>query len=325
MRRIIFVFLALVMAAMCFSCNKAEDNTVVIYASSEDFRNEMYLKMLNDRFPDYNIVLQYYPTGNNAAKLMAEGKDTECDIIIALESSYLEQLSDILADLSAYDDSQYLDQMKVAGRKYLVWERFSGCIILNKKVLAEKGLDAPKSYDDLLDPKYKDLVVMPNPKSSGTGYFFLKNMINVRGEQAAFDYFNRLSENILQFTSSGSGPVNMLSSGEAAIGLGMVFQAVNAINNGNDLEIIFFEEGSPYSTDGFAMIDGKQNKKAVKEVFDYLYSDVIKVDKDQFSPDQIFKDQVNHIVNYPVNVKYADMTGIESIDEKLAILEKWTH
>ena len=326
MKRILLIMLCLALALSTSACAKsAGEDDVVIYASSEDFRNDAFLERLYAEFPDYNIMLQYLPTGNNAAKLLAEGKDTECDIVLALDSAYMEQISGILTDLSDYDDSAYMDEMKVGSRKYMVWEKYSGCIILNRAILDAKGLPAPESYDDLLNPIYKELVVMPNPKSSGTGYFFLKNMINVRGEAEAFAYFDRLAENVLQFTSSGSGPVNMLSQGEAAIGLGMVFQAVNAINDGNDLDIVFFEEGSPYSTSGYGMIEGKQDRAAVREVFDFFCSDLIHMDKELFSPDQIFKGQANTVDNYPTDVKYADMRGIEDIDEKLRILEEWEH
>ena len=84
--------------------------------------------------------------------------------------------------------------------------------------LEEKNLAVPTSYADLLKPEYKGLVSMPNPKSSGTGYMFLKSLVNAWGEEEAFAYFDQLAENILQFTSSGSGPVNALVQGEAAIG-----------------------------------------------------------------------------------------------------------
>ena len=61
---------------------------------------------------------------------------------------------------------------------------------------------------------------------------FLKALVNSMGEEEAFAYFDKLSENILQFTSSGSGPVNSLVSGEAVIALGMTPQAVTQINEG---------------------------------------------------------------------------------------------
>lgn len=322
---IMCVLLSFLLLTACSSQSASNDNKVVIYSSSEDYRNEYLVKRLKEQFPDYDITLQYQSTGNNAAKLKAEGKDTECDIVLGLETGYLESLKNNLADLSDYDTSMYLDNMVDPDHRYLVWERFSGGIIVNTKVLSEKGLPEPASYQDLLKPEYKGLISMPNPKSSGTGYIFLLNLVNAMGEEQAFQYFDALSQNILQFTSSGSGPVNALVQGEAAIGLGMTFQAVKEINNDVALKIIYFSEGAPYTTGGYAMIEGKQSKQAVKDVFDYINSTLIYEDKDQFLPEQIFKEQINTMANYPSPIPYADMKGINDNSEKDRLLTEWKY
>jgi iron(III) transport system substrate-binding protein len=306
-------------------CSGKKDNQVVFYLSSEDFRIEHFQNRVNEQFPDYQVIFNYLPTGNLAAKLAAEGAKTECDIIGELDAAYLEGLLDNLADLSSYDDSVFLDSLVPAHHKYLPMTKSSGCIFYSEEFLKARNLPVPASYDDLLKPEYKGLISMPNPKSSSTGFFFLRNLINTRGEDAAFAYFDKLSENILQFTSSGSGPVNALVQGEAGIGLGMTFQVVTTINQGVPLNILFFEEGSPYSVYGLAMIKGKETRKAVRDVFEFFMTTVVYEDKDLFMPEQIFKVQPNTIPNYPQNVLAADMTGIENLAEKQRILEKWKY
>ncbi|MFR9208298.1 MAG: ABC transporter substrate-binding protein, partial [Lachnospiraceae bacterium] len=173
-------------------------------------------------------------------------------------------------------------------------------------------------------PEYKGLISMPNPKSSGTGYMFLKALVNAMGEQEAFQYFDKLSENILAFTSSGSGPVNTLKTKEAAIGLGMTAQTVTAINEGANLEIIFFEEGSPFSLYGQAIIKGKESRQCVKEVFDFLVNTYTEETNKKFFPEQIFKDKVFEVENYPSNIKYADMSN-DTMEEKTRLLDQWNH
>ena len=202
--------------------------------------------------------------------------------------------------------------------------RNGGAIIINPNVLAEKGIEEPTSYEDLLKPEYKGLVSMPDPKSSGTGYMFVKNLVNTWGEEEAFEYFGKLADNILQFTSSGSGPVNALVNKEAAIGLGMTAQAVTAINEGANLKILFFEEGSPYSLYGYAIPEGKQNRPAVKAVFDFFYNTLVREDKELYYPEQVFVDQVNNIENYPTNIKYGNMEN-NTTEEKARLLEKWEY
>ncbi|MDR2479627.1 MAG: extracellular solute-binding protein [Treponema sp.] len=324
MKKILCLAAALVLAGLAFSCKK-ESNEVLIFSSSEDFRIEYMQKRLNEQFPQYSILINYTTTGNLAAKLKAEGTATDCDIIGELDSAYLEGIIDNLADLSSYDSSIFLDDLVPAHHKYVPFVKSAGCIIINENFLASRNIPLPDSYQDLLKPEYKNAISIPNPKSSGTGYFFLKNLVNTMGEDAAFAYFDQFAQNVLQFTSSGSGPVNALIQGEAGIGLGMTFQAVSAINNGIPLKVLYFEEGSPYTLYGTAVIKGKETRKAVRDVFEFYMSTLNREDKELFVPEQIFKVQTNTIANYPQNVKTADMRGIESIAEKERLLARWKY
>ncbi len=325
-KQIISIVIALIMCiSLLAGCNGTSDeNRVVIYSSDEDYINEYFQQRLNEQFPDYNITIEYLPTGENAAKLKAEGTDTPCDIVWGLEVGYLDNLTNILADISQYDKSVYVEDMQIGGNKYLVAHRYSGCIVVNKNILSNKGLAIPQSYEDLLKKEYKDLIAMPNPKSSGTGYIYLKSLVNAWGEEKAFDYFDKLAGNVLQFTSSGSGPINALVQGEIAIAMGMTSQAVIEINNGQPFEILFFEEGAPFTACGYGIVEGKQNKQAVQEVFDFFYSTLIHEEKELYLPEKIFTNQENLIENYPKDIPYSDMAN-NTAEEKTRLLEKWVY
>lgn len=304
--------------------SSADDNSVTIYSSAEDYRNEYYLSRLQEQFPEYDITIEYMETGNHAAKLLAEGTDTECDITLSVEYGYMQKYSEYLAAMTEYDYSQFMDDTVDPNHKIFPEMRNGCAIILNMDMLAEKNLPEPTCYEDLLKPEYKGLISMPNPKSSGTGYSFLKSLVNSMGEDEAFTYFAALSENILQYTSSGSGPVNNLVSGEAVIGLGITAHAVTQINNGANLKIVFFEEGSPYSAYGYGVIKGKEERQCVKDVFDFLYNTLIYENCEKFYPEQIYKDVTFEIENYPSNITYADMSN-NTQEEKERLLSKWMY
>lgn len=305
-------------------CGGKKDS-VLIYTSVEDYVIEDMNARLSEEFPDYDITVEYVSTGNHAAKLLAEGKNSECDISYDLEYAYMEQLSQagVLADLSSYDRSIYTDDTVVSDN-YLVQCRVGGAIILNTEVLAEKGLAEPTSYEDLLKPEYAGLISMANPKSSGTGYMFYKSLVNAWGEEAALAYFDELTPNILQYTSSGSGPVNALIQKEAAIGLGMTSHAVTEINNGAPLKVVFFEEGSPFTMYGQGMIAGKEKNECVKKVFDFLVNTYSYELNEKFFPEQMFKDKVYSVENYPKNIVYSDMSN-NTIEEKEHLLDLWKY
>ena len=325
----IFAALVLLAAFLPVSCGKSgkEDSTqVIIYTSTEDFRTEHMQELLKAKFPDYDIVLEVLSTGNHAAKIKAEGTSTEADILLNLETGYMESLQDVFADLSSFDTSPFLPELVPASKKFLPWDKSSGAIVLNREKLSELGLPVPSSYQDLLNPVYKGLISMPNPKSSGTGYMFLVSLINAWGEDTAFDYFDKLADNILQFTTSGSGPVNALIQGEVAIGLGMTLTATQAINSrGIPLEMMFFKEGAPSITTGMAVIKDREKRPIVKEVFEFAITTLNREDKELFCPEPVFKDQPNNIPNYPKNIPYADMTGVYDQDRKVKLLERWQY
>lgn len=300
----------------------SNDNRVVIYSSAESYRNEYFVKKLKEQFPQYEIVYEYLPTGEHAAKLKAEGLNTECDITLDLEYGYMEMLKDNFAVLDNYDSGIYTSDIISKDKKYLPENKQGGAIIINNRVLQRKNVALPKSYDDLLKPEYKNLIVMPNPRLSGTGYIFVKSLVNAMGEEEAFSYFDQLNENILYYTPSGSGPVNALLMEEAGIGLGLTAQAVFSINNGADFTILFFEEGSPFTCYGTAIIKGKEQRAEVQKVFRYINEVLIDDNNRMFFPEQIYVHKTYKMKNYPENIKYADMRN-NVIEEKLRLLEKW--
>lgn len=303
----------------------SQKEKILIYSSGEDYKIEYMQKRLDEEFPEYEIIVEYQSTGNHAAKLLSEGAETECDITHDLEYGYMEKLDElgIFADLSEFDTSIYVDDV-IQSKNYLPEARVGGAIIVNTDVLKEKGLAKPTCYEDLLKPEYKGLISMPNPKSSGTGYIFLKGLANAWGEDATFKYFDKLTENILQYTSSGSGPVNALIQEEVAIGLGMTSQAVTQINEGASLEILFFEEGSPYTIYGQAIIAGKEQREPVREVFDFMINTLNYECVENFYPEKLYKNIDYVIENYPENITYSDMSN-NGIEEKEHLLERWTY
>lgn len=323
----IFISLTLISVVLVLIMTTNDKETIIVYASTEQFRNDEMQVQLNNKFPNLKIRVMYTPTAKAAAKLSIEKENTDADIIVGLESSYLSKITGSLADISGLSKLDYLDDLKpeLFNNKFIIWERQAGTFVVNREVLDKKGLEVPTSYDDLLKPEYKDLIAMPDPKSSGTGYFFYLNRVNELGEEKALEYFDKLYANVKQFTESGSGPIKLLNQGEVAVGLGLTFQSVNQINKGLPFEIIYPEQGSPYSLTGTALVTGRENDENILDVFDFLINDFILYDKENFSPEQIFSSQKNIIPNYPQNIQYADMTGIDSIAEKERLLELWKY
>ena len=321
--------IVLVAVTLLFTIMAQTNNqeSIVICATTEQFRIDNLQQQLDERFPQYNVIVMYMSTGKAAAKIYAEGKNTEVDMLLAMESGYLTKLKDHLADVSGTSQLPFVDGLQPSANdnRWITWERFAGSIVVNTTVLEKYGLEAPKTYEDLLKPEYQGLIAMPDPKSSSTGYLFYKNWVNLWGEEKALEYVDKLHVNLKQFTESGSGPIKMLKQGEIAIGLGMTFQAVTEMNDGQPFQLVLPDTGSPYSLTGTTIIEGHQDKTGVQEVFDFLVNEFIVYDKEHFSPETIYDGQKNLVPNYPENIEYADMTGIQDDKDKERLLALWKY
>ncbi|MBQ9370176.1 MAG: extracellular solute-binding protein [Clostridia bacterium] len=335
MKKILILLCAIsLLFVACFATACGEKKpTVNIYTSTEQYNMEYLQACLNKQFPDYNVVISYMSTGDIAAKVQNEGELSDADIIYTEEYAYLQTLiaAGVVDSIAGdYDMTKYTDESVPASMKDYVLPSMKqgGCIVVNTKVLEEKGIEKPTSYRDLLDPKYKNLVCMPSPVSSGTGYMFYYSLVNAEGwgEDEALDYFWNLkkSKNMVEFSKSGSTPMNKLVQKEVAVGFCMICTAVEKINAGNrDLEILFFDEGAPFNLYGNIFVKGKKARPEVREVMDYLESFYTNEASKLFYPEQILKDTDYTIENHPTDIAYADMDGVIDPEKKADLLAKW--
>lgn len=319
-KKIVFIMVLLIMFVVTGCSNK---DTVVIYSSMEDNRNQILKQMLKEEFKDINVKVQPIATGNSAAKVKNEGSSIEADIILDLETAYIANLEDNFADLSNFDSSMYMEGVNKSNN-YFTWVKYTMNLIIDKDYFEEHNLKVPKTYEDLLKKEYKNLIAMPDPKTSGTGYAFFLNAVNIMGEKEAVNYFKKLKNNLREFTTSGSGPTNLLKQGEIAIALGMTSQGAEAITEGYNFEIVELETGSPYNTTSIGIIKGRETDEKVVEVFNWLISDFGKFDKENYMPDKILKEQNSKVKNYPTDLKDADMENIDSVETKEKLIEVWS-
>ncbi len=320
MKKKLLLIVMLFMVMLLTGCGSKDK--VVIYTSMEEERNQKLTEMLKEEFPNLNVVVQHMATGNSAAKIKNEGTKVEADIVIDLETAHMKDVQDNFADLSSVDTSFYLDGVNTS-KNYLTWVKYTMNLIIDNKYFKEHNLTVPKTYEDLLKPEYKNLIAMPDPKTSGTGYGFFLNAVNIMGEEKAIEYFKKLKGNLREYTTSGSGPTNLLKQGEIAIAMGMTAQGVEAINNGYDFSIVELTTGSPYNTTSCGIIKGRESNENVMKVFNWLIKDFGKYDKENYMPDKILKDQKSNMKNYPENLKDANMTGVDSTEVKDKLIEKW--
>ena len=107
----IVIALLIITGILIWDVTRESGDTIIIYSSAEQFRNDEMQRQLNEEFPDQNIYVMYMPTAKSAAKIGAEGEDTDADIVMAMETAYLEKIKDNLDPVEDLSTLDYLDDM----------------------------------------------------------------------------------------------------------------------------------------------------------------------------------------------------------------------
>ena len=163
----------------------------------------------------------------------------------------------------------------------------------NVELLEELGLEAPTSWDDLLDPALAGNVAMAHPATSGTAFTAFWTQVTLQADaleaaeagtgydedgvptQAAidnaFEYFAALHQNILQYTRSGSAPGRLAGGGEVAVAIIFSHDCVKLQLEGfQDIVVNTFpEEGTGYEIGGMAIIANAPEMDAAKLWYDW--------------------------------------------------------
>lgn len=139
----------------------------------------------------------------------------------------------------------------------------------NTELLKKKGLEAPKCWADLVKPAYKGEIQVANPNSSGTAYTIIATLVQLMGEDKAFEYMKALHPSVNSYTRSGTGPIKAVARGETGVSLSFVHDAVSENNAGFPVEWVTPCEGTGYEIGSMSIIKGARNMDSAKKFYDW--------------------------------------------------------
>ena len=139
----------------------------------------------------------------------------------------------------------------------------------NPELLAKKKLAVPRTWADLLKPEYKGEIQVANPASSGTAYTMVATLVQLMGEDKAFEYMKGLHRNISQYTRSGAGPIKAVARGEASVSISFVHDGPGEKMQGFPVETITPADGTGAEIGSMSLIKGARNAEAAKRFYDW--------------------------------------------------------
>lgn len=221
------------------------------------------------------VAMTQKGSGEMLAQIRAEKDNPKADVwfggtgdphlIAAEENLSAEYDSKAVADLQPWAQNQFNISKKRSVGVY------SGAIGfgINTELLAKKKVAEPKCWADLLKAEYKGEIQVANPNSSGTAYIIIATLVQLQGEEKAFEYMKALHANINAYSRSGTGPIKAVARGETGISLSFVHDAVTEANAGFPVTYNTPCEGTGYEIGSMSIIKGSRNISEARKFYEW--------------------------------------------------------
>jgi len=249
---------------------------LLVYTALETDQLKAYEQGFYLENPDIEIRWVRDSTGVITAKLLAEKANPQADAIMGVAATSL-TLLDLQGMLEPYAPlhldtlmSKYRDSKNPPA--WFGMDVWGATVCFNTVEAKKRGIPKPETWQDLTKPVYKGQVVMPNPASSGTGFFDVTAWLTLWGEKGGWTYMDKLHQNIAQYTHSGSKPCNQAAQGEFVVGISFEYRANANKAKGAPIDLVFPKEGLGWDLEAFAIHKGTKKLAAAKKLADWASS-----------------------------------------------------
>ncbi len=258
----------------------AQKTQLTVYTALETDQIKAYENGFYRSNPNIELKWVRDSTGVITAKLLAEKANPQADVVMGVAASSL-ALLDSQGMLQPYAPinldaimSQYRD--KKSPPDWWGMDVWGATVCFNTVEAQKKGIPKPETWKDLTKPVYKGQIVMPNPASSGTGYFDVVAWLTLWGDDngkgGGWKYMDALHENIAQYTHSGSKPCNMAAQGEYVMGISFEYRANTNKAKGAPIDLVFPKEGLGWDLEAFGIMKGTPKLDAARKLADWASS-----------------------------------------------------
>ena len=214
-----------------------------------------------------NILIVRKSTEDLIRQLLAEKDDPQADVVWMAATTGMIRLraEGLLEPLAGIYEPAGMEKVRADWRDATMppqWLGLTGWMstfcVNEGKLPKENGRPLiPRSWQDLTDARYRGMVVMSSPYTSGTGYMALSGLLQMSpyGEADGWAYMDRLHENVAAYTSSGAEPCKLVAGdGNPGMAIGI---AANICPSGGEpagLTTVYPEEGAGWEMDAVALV-----------------------------------------------------------------------
>jgi iron(III) transport system substrate-binding protein len=266
---------AATLAALAIATSAFGQKTeLLVYTALETDQLKAYTESFQKTNPNIDLKFVRDSTGVITAKILAEKANPQADAILGVAASSMEifKAEGMLAPYAPVGFEKLTRSYSENGNPpaWVGQDVFAAVVCYNTVEGAKKNVPKPETWKDLLKPAYKGQITMPNPASSGTGFFDVTAWLQLFGEQDGWKYMDGLHENIAQYTHSGSKPCRQSGAGEFVVGISFDFRGNDVKTKGAPVELVFPKEGLGWDIEAAGIMKNTKKMDAAKKLMDWV-------------------------------------------------------
>jgi thiamine transport system substrate-binding protein len=178
--------------------------------------------------------------------LRIEGQQVGADLVIGLDQYDLEKAS------------QQIEWRKILNLENVGWtpeissfaQRFTFLAydwgVLSMVLRKSENRQPPQVLEDYLATEYKAKISLPDPRTSTPGLEFLLWLIQLKGEEGAFQFLKKLEPQILAYSPNWSTAYGLFSHGEAKVAFSYTTSPLYHLLEEKNSDIIAVEQKEPH-------------------------------------------------------------------------------
>ncbi|WP_404455295.1 extracellular solute-binding protein [Virgibacillus necropolis] len=227
---------------------------------------------------EYDVDMQFLDMGSQEIldRIRSEKNNTQADVWWgapqvnfdqAKEDGLLAEYKPTYAD--ALDDMYHDEDWMWSGTSIT-----PEVILYNTKEISAE--EAPKDWDDLLDPKWKDEIIIRYPLASGTMRTIFSSMIyrtyqDTQSPKEGYEWLQKLDENTKEYSANPEIMYNQVAKGVGSLSVwNMPDTVMLAEEKGYPFDYVIPESGTPVLTEGIAIVKDAPHPKAAEAFYEFV-------------------------------------------------------
>lgn len=269
MKKLLAILLTALFVLGGMAMAEEPSGTLVIYSPHDASPLEAGVALFEATYPNIEVQVVAAGTGELLQRIKAESENPLCDVLWGGGADSLAAFKEYFQPYVCANDDVIDEAYKDADDLWIGESPLPMVLFYNREMVSDE--EAPKTWQDLLDPKWKGQIAFASPAKSGSAFTQLCTMIFANGgpEGGGWDYVKEFYANLDGKVQDSSGNCHKLvATGEYAIGVTIEKSAV--LYAGDETVGYTYPAGNSAVPDGVAIVKDCPNLDNAKLFVDFV-------------------------------------------------------